>query len=74
MYKSFFIVALAAAIVSSGLVSTASARRVRYFITGPIFRTQPQYPKSMRRSGLKQLGAVPAMGGVRSLPGWGGER
>jgi hypothetical protein len=35
---------------------------------------QPQYPYSQRRSGLRQLGPVPAMGGVRSLPGWGGER
>jgi hypothetical protein len=35
---------------------------------------QPQYPYSQRRSGLQQLGPVPAMGGVRSLPGWGGER
>ena len=33
-----------------------------------------QYPYSRRNSGLKQLGPVPAMGGVRSLPGWGGER
>lgn len=33
-----------------------------------------QYPYSQRRSGLQQLGPVPAMGGVRSLPGWGGER
>jgi hypothetical protein len=35
---------------------------------------QRQYPYSQRRSGLQQLGPVPAMGGVRSLPGWGGER
>lgn len=35
---------------------------------------QPEYPYSKRKSGLKQLGPVPAMGGVRSLPGWGGER
>ncbi len=35
---------------------------------------QPQYPYSQRKSGLRQLGPVPAMGGVRSLPGWGGER
>jgi hypothetical protein len=35
---------------------------------------QRQYPYSMRRSGIRQLGPVPAMGGVRSLPGWGGER
>jgi hypothetical protein len=34
----------------------------------------PQYPYSRRRTGIKQLGPVPAMGGVRSLPGWGGER
>jgi len=33
-----------------------------------------QYPYSRRTSGLQQLGPVPAMGGVRSLPGWGGER
>lgn len=33
-----------------------------------------QYPYSMRNGGLQQLGPVPAMGGVRSLPGWGGER
>jgi len=35
---------------------------------------QPQWPYSQRTSGLKQLGPVPALGGVRSLPGWGGER
>jgi hypothetical protein len=35
---------------------------------------QRQYPYSRRTSGLRQLGPVPAMGGVRSLPGWGGER
>jgi hypothetical protein len=35
---------------------------------------QPQYPYSRRTRGIKQLGPVPAMGGVRSLPGWGGER
>lgn len=33
-----------------------------------------EYPYSRRKSGLQQLGPVPAMGGVRSLPGWGGER
>ena len=33
-----------------------------------------QYPYSQRRTGVRQLGPVPAMGGVRSLPGWGGER
>lgn len=27
-----------------------------------------------RTKGLKQLGPVPALGGVRSLPYWGGER
>jgi hypothetical protein len=35
---------------------------------------QPQYPYSMRTRGLKQLGPVPTPAGVRSLPGWGGER
>jgi hypothetical protein len=35
---------------------------------------QPQYPYSQRKSGIRQLGPVPAMGGIRSLPGWGGER
>ncbi len=35
---------------------------------------QPQYPYSQRQSGIRQLGPVPAPGGVRSLPGWGGER
>jgi hypothetical protein len=35
---------------------------------------QRQYPYSQRSSGLQQLGPVPAPGGVRSLPGWGGER
>jgi hypothetical protein len=35
---------------------------------------QPQYPYSQRKSGLRQLGPVPAMGGVRAMPGWGGER
>ena len=33
-----------------------------------------QYPYSARSRGIQQLGPVPAMGGVRSLPGWGGER
>jgi hypothetical protein len=35
---------------------------------------QRQYPYSQRNSGIRQLGPVPAPGGVRSLPGWGGER
>jgi hypothetical protein len=35
---------------------------------------QRQYPYSQRSSGLQQLGPVPTPGGVRSLPGWGGER
>jgi hypothetical protein len=35
---------------------------------------QPEYPYSRRTRGIRQLGPVPAMGGVRSLPGWGGER
>ena len=35
---------------------------------------QREYPYSRRNSGIRQLGPVPAMGGVRSLPGWGGER
>lgn len=43
--------------------------RVRYDGYG-----QRQYPYSRRNSGIRQLGPVPAMGGVRSLPGWGGER
>ena len=34
----------------------------------------PQYPYSQRRSGMQQLGPVPTPAGVRSLPGWGGER
>jgi hypothetical protein len=43
--------------------------RVRYNSYG-----QREYPYSRRNSGIRQLGPVPAMGGVRSLPGWGGER
>lgn len=43
--------------------------RVRYNSYG-----QREYPYSRRSSGIRQLGPVPAMGGVRSLPGWGGER
>jgi hypothetical protein len=43
--------------------------RVRYNSYG-----QREYPYSRRTSGIRQLGPVPAMGGVRSLPGWGGER
>jgi hypothetical protein len=35
---------------------------------------QVEYPYSQRKTGIRQLGPVPAMGGVRSLPGWGGER
>jgi hypothetical protein len=35
---------------------------------------QPQYPYSMRTRGMRQLGPVPTPAGVRSLPGWGGER
>ncbi len=35
---------------------------------------QVEYPYSRRKSGIKQLGPVPAMGGVRAMPGWGGER
>jgi hypothetical protein len=34
----------------------------------------PQYPYSQRTKGMRQLGPVPTPGGVRSLPGWGGER
>ncbi len=44
---------------------------------GPVHYDQygtPQYPYSRRTTGIRQLGPVPAMGGVRSLPGWGGER
>jgi len=44
---------------------------------GPIYYDRwgnPKYPYSRRKTGLKQLGPVPALGGVRSLPGWGGER
>lgn len=44
---------------------------------GPVYYDRwenPQYPYSRRGSGVRQLGPVPAMGGVRSLPGWGGER
>ncbi len=44
---------------------------------GPVHYNQygtPQYPYSRRTTGVRQLGPVPAMGGVRSLPGWGGER
>ena len=35
---------------------------------------QREYPYSRRNSGIRQLGPVPAMGGVRAMPGWGGER
>ena len=35
---------------------------------------QPQWPYSQRTSGVTQLGPAPAAAGVRSLPGWGGER
>jgi hypothetical protein len=44
---------------------------------GPVYYNsygQPQYPYSQRTSGMRQLGAVPTPAGVRSLPGWGGER
>ena len=34
----------------------------------------PQYPYSQRSRGMQQLGPVPTPAGVRSLPGWGGER
>lgn len=33
-----------------------------------------QYPYSRRTRGIRQLGVIPAPGGVRALPGWGGER
>ena len=33
-----------------------------------------QYPYSIGKRGIRQLGVVPAPGGVRALPGWGGER
>ena len=35
---------------------------------------QVQYPYSQRKTGIRQLGPVPALGGVRAMPGWGGER
>jgi hypothetical protein len=35
---------------------------------------QPQWPYSQRTTGVTQLGPAPAAAGVRSLPGWGGER
>ncbi len=35
---------------------------------------QPQWPYSQRTKGVTQLGPIPAAAGVRSLPGWGGER
>lgn len=54
---------------SSGYPELGQWGRVRYDGYG-----NRQYPYSMRRSGIRQLGPVPAMGGVRSLPGWGGER
>lgn len=68
------IAALAGALVSSHLLSGQADARVRRFLAGKSLSQQKQYPKSMRTRGLKQLGAVPAMGGVRSLPFWGGER
>ena len=54
---------------SGGYQSQGNWGPVRYNQWG-----QRQYPYSQRSSGLQQLGPVPAMGGVRSLPGWGGER
>ncbi len=42
---------------------------VRYNSYGEV-----QYPYSQRKFGMRQLGAVPTPAGVRSLPGWGGER
>lgn len=32
------------------------------------------YYPSRRKKGMKQLGPVPALGGVRAMPYWGGER
>ena len=54
---------------TSGYPELGQWGRVRYDGYG-----QRQYPYSRRNSGIRQLGPVPAMGGVRSLPGWGGER
>ncbi len=57
--------------------SNRSTGGYQYGAWGPIRYNQygqRQYPYSQRSSGIQQLGPVPAMGGVRSLPGWGGER
>jgi hypothetical protein len=75
MFRKCLIVLLLGAIASSFLLtSEAQARRQIRRRVGISLSQQPQYPKSMRTRGLKQLGAVPALGGVRSLRFWGGER
>lgn len=70
-------VAVAATLVASfPLATPAQARPYRYrsYSYRGSLMARPQYPRSMRSRGLKQLGPVPALGGVRSLPFWGGER
>jgi hypothetical protein len=74
--KIWLTMPLAVILLGSALFTAeAQARSRRYYRSfgGPLI-ARPQYPRSMRTSGLKQLGPVPAMGGVRSLPFWGGER
>lgn len=64
----------------AGFIGNAQARPYqrysgyRRYSYGGSLMSRPQYPRSMRRYGMKQLGAYPALGGVRSLPFWGGER
>jgi hypothetical protein len=79
MRRSFLLGAFAACVVALSWTSAADARprvgsRYRSYSYGGPLIARPQYPKSMRQRGLRQLGPVPAMGGVRSLPFWGGER
>jgi hypothetical protein len=60
----------------SGSYSTTQPSGNRGF-WGPVIYNRygvRQYPYSARSRGIQQLGPVPAMGGVRSLQGWGGER
>lgn len=72
--KLLLVTSVIALSMNVSLLSEAQAGKVIRRSVGIKLSQQPQYPKSMRKRGLKQLGAVPALGGVRSLSFWGGER
>ncbi len=75
MLRRSIMIVLATALVGAAFSvspSPANAARQRSSWGGGTSRYGFYPPK--RTKGMKQLGPVPALGGVRSLKGWGGER